>query len=154
MMTENNRTLIDRIVFVTWTQMERVYYHKWMPSVFPLPSTLSYGAAYNVEGSSAVFLQWAKDSELRDEWLNPSTSSESSDEGDEEAEGGKKKKTHRAWTRGGRGYKWLKQKPKAKSFYDVEEDEVDNLIEKMDENESWDYGGDPEISEESKEDDQ
>lgn len=128
----DNASCIDRIVFVTWTQHEKIYYHKWLPSVFPLPSTLSYGAALEVEGSS-VFLQWAKDSELRDQWMNVSDSdsdSEESSEGDD---------------RGSKRSLWAERRRRAqpkKSPYDVEEDLVNNLIDEMSDEEDCDYGGD------------
>lgn len=112
--------------------MERVYYHKWLPSVFPLPSTLSYGAAYTAEGNS-VFLQWAKDSKLRDEWMNVSSDESEVEEDDENNTSGPKK-----WVRRGKGYRWQVDP----DYYDVDEAVVEGLVENMSSSSSCDYGGD------------
>jgi len=65
---DNNREKIDRIVFVFWRDVEEVYYTKWIPSVFPLPSTLTYtdGLQHN---PTKTIQHWAKNHSLLDGWL-------------------------------------------------------------------------------------
>jgi hypothetical protein len=111
--------------------MEKLYYHKWMPSVFPLPSTLSYGAAYTAEGAAAV-LQWANESDLRDKWMHVSTSSEEEEE--EKEKGG-------AWVRRGRGYRWH-EKQEEEDYYKVDEAALESLYDDLVEEGDVDYGGD------------
>lgn len=55
--TDDNQSKIDKIIFCFWRPEEKLYYTKWMPSVFPLPSTLAYGEEGN-ETQSLAF--WAK----------------------------------------------------------------------------------------------
>jgi len=64
----NNRDKIDRIIFVFWRDEEEVYYCKWMPSVFPLPSTLTYRDA--LEGDTKPLIKyWVKSHSILDPYL-------------------------------------------------------------------------------------
>jgi len=65
---DNNRDKIDRIIFVFWRDIEEVYYNKWMPSVFPLPSTLTFHNT--LEGGNAPLIQhWVKSHSILDPYL-------------------------------------------------------------------------------------
>jgi O-acetyl-ADP-ribose deacetylase (regulator of RNase III) len=64
----NNRDKIQRIIFVFWRNEEEVYYSKWMPSVFPLPSTLTYRDA--LEGDTKPLIKyWVKSHSILDPYL-------------------------------------------------------------------------------------
>jgi len=65
--TDENRTKIDRIIFVFWRAEEHLYYCKWMPSVFPMASTLSYGEAA-IEGPESLQF-WAQNMVAMDRWI-------------------------------------------------------------------------------------
>jgi len=65
---DNNRDKIDRIIFVFWRDVEEVYYSKWMPSVFPLPSTLTFHNT--LEGNAQPLIQhWVKSHSILDPYL-------------------------------------------------------------------------------------
>jgi len=65
---DNNRDKIDRIVFVFWRDIEELYYSKWIPSVFPLPSTLTYRDA--IEGDTKPLINyWVKNHSILDSFL-------------------------------------------------------------------------------------
>jgi len=66
---DNNRDKIDKIVFVFWRDTEELYYSKWMPSVFPLPSTITFGD--RIEGDAKPFIQyWVKSHSILDPYLD------------------------------------------------------------------------------------
>jgi len=76
--TGENRTLIDRIIFSFWRPEEHLYYTKWMPSVFPLASTLTFGQAA-LQGNQEVALQfWAHNMMRMNPWIR--TEDDSSEE--------------------------------------------------------------------------
>jgi len=64
----NNRDKIDKIVFVFWRDTEELYYSKWMPSVFPLPSTITFGDV--IGGDAKPLIQyWVKSHSILDPYL-------------------------------------------------------------------------------------
>jgi len=64
----DNRTKIDRIIFVFWREIEELFYAKWIPSVFPLPTTLTYKEAIQLDPAKTI-KHWAKNHSLLDPWL-------------------------------------------------------------------------------------
>jgi len=62
---DNNREKIDKIVFVFWRDIEELYYVKWIPSVFPLPSTLTYREGLQNDPTMAI-KHWAQNHFLLD----------------------------------------------------------------------------------------
>jgi len=75
---DNHREKIDRIVFVFWRDIEEVYYSKWIPSVFPLPSTLTFHDV--IEGDSKPLIQyWVKSHSILDPYLYNNADDEEED---------------------------------------------------------------------------
>jgi len=64
----DNRHKIDKIIFVFWRDIEQIYYTKWIPSTFPLATTLTYYESIKINPTQTI-KHWAANHNLLDPWI-------------------------------------------------------------------------------------